>query len=78
MIISKPPIRRGQSPVEYRAKLKSVLYYPALYLLEAIDEKSFYNLSNLADEIVAEGLKDNLNKSNPPLVWWRVAYSKGL
>lgn len=62
LIISKPPIRRGQSPVEFRAKLKSVLYYPALYLLEAIDEKSFYNLSNLADEIIAEGLKDNLKK----------------
>lgn len=31
-------------------------------MLEAIDEKSFYNLSNLADEIIAEGLKDNLKK----------------
>ncbi len=60
LIISKPPFRRNQSPVEIRAELKSNLYYPTLYLLEAIDEKSFYNLSKNADEIVAEGLNANL------------------
>ena len=38
------------------------MYYPALYLLEAIDERSFYNLSNLADEIISKGLNDNLKK----------------
>ena len=42
--------------------MKSNLYYPALYLLEAIDEKSFYNLTKLADEIITEGLVLNLKK----------------
>jgi len=62
LIISKPPYKKNKSQVEIRADLKSILYYPALYLLEAIDEKSFYNLSNMADEIVAEGLNVNLKK----------------
>lgn len=62
LIISKPPYRRNKSQVEIRADLKSALYYPALYLLEAIDEKSFYKLSNMADEIVSEGLNVNLKK----------------
>lgn len=62
LIISKPPYRRNKSQVEIRADLKSALYYPALYLLEAIDEKSFYKLSSMADEIVNEGLNVNLKK----------------
>lgn len=62
LIISKPPYRRNKSQVEIRADLKSALYCPALYLLEAIDEKSFYKLSNMADEIVSEGLNINLKK----------------
>ena len=62
LIISKPPFRRNQSQVKIRAELKSNLYYPALYLLEAIDEKSFYNLTKLADEIITEGLVLNLKK----------------
>lgn len=62
LIISKPPYRRNKSQVEIRADLKSALYHPALYLLEAIDEKSFYKLSNMADEIVSEGLNINLKK----------------
>lgn len=62
LIISKPPFRRNQSQVKIRAELKSNICYPALYLLEAIDEKSFYNLAQLADEIITEGLVLDLKK----------------
>lgn len=62
LIISKTPFRRNRTPVEIRAELKSNLYYPTLYLLEAIDEKSFYELSSIADEIITEGLSLNLKK----------------
>lgn len=62
LIISKSPYIRNKSQVEIRANLKSMLYYPALYLLEAIDEKSFYELSNIADEIITEGLSVDLKK----------------
>jgi len=62
LVISKPPYIRNKSQVEIRADLKSMLYYPTLHLLEAIDEKSFYELSNVADEIITEGLNANLKK----------------
>lgn len=47
--------------IELRAELKTRLGFPKLFLVESIDDKSFYELALTADKIIEDKLTENLS-----------------